>query len=162
MTDPWLVQFEERRKAREAQDRSFDLDGETLTVRATVAPEVAVRYYELGARYTAFVTAFREAEAAGKEPPLESGIDDAEMLDISEATIRSCLDVKSLAAWDRLRSPEHARPLGLFDIYGLANYVLTKVTTLPTVAPAVSSNGRTQTANSSKAGSRSRAGTRKP
>ena len=155
MTDPWLVQWEERRKAREAQDRSFEIDGETLTVHATVLPEVSSRYYELGARYTAFVTAFRDAEAAGKEPPLTSGIDDSEMLDISEATIRSCLTPDSLPAWERLRSPDHARALGLFDIYGLANYVLTKVTMLPTAAPAASLNGRTATAASSKGGSRS-------
>ena len=157
--DPWLVQYEARRAARKQQDRSFTVAGETLTVRPSVAPEVAVRYEELGARFSAYVTEVQAAEAAGKELPTRSGISDAEMLDVSEGTIRSCLDSASIAAWEKLRDPDAEDPLGLFDIYNLAGYVLAKVTTLPTVAPAASSNGRTPTAKLSKAASRSRAKT---
>ena len=36
--EPWLEQFEARRKEREEADRSFTLLGETLVVKANVAP----------------------------------------------------------------------------------------------------------------------------
>lgn len=157
MTDPWLVQFEQRRKVRAQHDRSFVVEGETLQVRPAVAPEIGIRYGDMAAKFAAYLTDALAAEKAGEPLPTSSGIDDAEMLDISEATIRACLDPASLSAWERLRSPDNADPLGLFDIYGLASFVLTKVTGLPTVAPADSSNGRTPTAKPSRGASRSRA-----
>ena len=161
MTDLWLERFEQRRQKRAQAKHQFPLLGEHLTCRAHVAPETALRFYDLQARFNAYGEQVRAAEAAGKELPTESGIPEDEMFEVSEATILACLDEESHAAWQRLRSPDLPDPLDIWDLYGIATYVLARASGLPTVAPTGSSNGRTNTKPSSPAGSRSRARTKK-
>ena len=161
MTDLWIARFEERRQERIEGERTFELLGEKWRVRPHVAPETALRYYDLQRRMSAYVTAVQEAEAKGQPAPAEAGIDDEEMLQISEATIRACLDPASLPTWERARDPQAEDPLDLWDIYGIASYMLARASGLPTAAPTGSSNGRATTSSSSKAASSSRAKARK-
>jgi hypothetical protein len=158
--DPWLEQFEARRKEREQADRSFTLLGETLVVKPNVAPEVGLRREAFQQKVAAYTVEVAEAQATGKEIP-ELGVDDEEFLALSESIIVACLEPDSLDAWKRLRDPAHPDPLSLMDIYGLSGFVLAKASRLPTVAPAASSNGQAPGARTSKAGSPSRAAVRK-
>jgi hypothetical protein len=158
--DPWIEQFEARRKEREQADRSFTLLGETLVVKPNVAPEVAFRRSQFDARVAAFKEAYDEAEKAGKETPV-LGVDDEEFLELSQSIIVDCLEPESLPAWNRLRSPEHPDPLSLLDIYGLSGYILARVTRLPTAESTDSSGGLKNGRASSKAASPSRVAVRK-
>jgi len=158
--DPWLTQFEARRKERADKDRSFILGGETLTVRPSVAPEVGLRRGEFEARIAKFQIDVAEAEKAGKPQP-ELGVSDQELLDLAEGIIMDCLDPDSYDAWLRLRSPDNPDPLSLMDIYGLSGYVLSRVVRLPTDGPSASSDGPQTNGRNSKAASTSRAATRK-
>lgn len=158
--DPWLVQFEARRKEREDADRSFTLLGETLVVKANVAPELALRRADFQARVEKYTIDVAEAQAKGAPIP-DLGVDDKEFLELSESIIVACLEPDSLAAWARLRSPEHPDPLSLMDIYGLSGFLLAKASRLPTAAPAASSNGHQGGRRTSGAASSSRGASRK-
>lgn len=161
--DPWLEQFNARRTdrlERTRDDRTITLLGETLTVKASIAPEVGIRIDEITTRLADYIERGQAAQQAG-EPLPEAGISDTDLLDLSEATIRACLDPASTPAWERLRSPDSPDPLDLMEIYGLARFLVSKVTLLPTDAPSGSSDGQTNTEPSSKAGSPSTAAARK-
>lgn len=158
--DPWIQQFEARRKERLKADRSFTVLGETLTAKASVAPEIGLRIGEFQARVAVYTVAAQEAQVKGKPIP-DLGVSDIEMLDLSEATIRACLEPSSIKAWERLRDPNRPEPMTLMDIYGFATYVLAKATGLPTDALADSSTGPARNGRSSTAASSSRAGTRR-
>lgn len=160
MTDPWLEQFAERRKAREEADRSFDLLGERLVVRASIAPEAALRLAQFDIRLARWKDEVDEAERLKKEPP-PLGVTDEEMLAMDEEAIRAALEPESWPAWDRLRAPDAAEPLSLLEIHGLSRYVVSRVSGLPTERPAGSSAGPQNGASSSKAKSGSRAAGRK-
>lgn len=160
MTDPWLEQWEQRRQERAQTDRSFTVLGETLTAKASVAPEIGIRLAEFQTRVAAYVPVAQAAQAKG-EPLPELGVSDEEMLALSEATIRACLEPASITGWERLRDPERADPMTLMDIYGFATYVLSKATGLPTGASGGSSAGPQSNGRSSTAASPSRGKTRR-
>lgn len=159
--DPWLEQFEARRKEREAADRTFTLLGEELTVKPSVAPELALRLFGFKKKLLEYWTARLAAEENGTALPSGDDVSDELMLDLSESVIRGCLTFESLPAWERLRSDESEQPLSLPEIYLLADGVISKVTQLPTGGPSASSDGRTSTTKPSRVKSRSAAATRK-
>ena len=158
--DPWIQQFEARRAERAKADRSFEVLGEKLVAKASVAPEIGLRIADFQAKVALFTVAVAEAQQKGKPIP-ELGVSDTELLDLSEATIRACLEPGSIAAWERLRDPARKDPMTLMDIYGFATFVLAKATGLPTGAPDGSSTGPSRNGRSSTAASRSRAAGRK-
>jgi hypothetical protein len=158
--DPWLENWEARRKERESADRSFEVLGETLVAKASVAPEIGLRLAEFQSRIAVYVPLAQEAQEKGKPLP-DLGVSDEELLALSEATIRACLEPASHEAWARLRDPERADPMSLMDIYGFATYVLSKATALPTGAPAGSSSGQASNGRSSTAASPYKAQARK-
>lgn len=139
--DPFLERFEARRKAREEADRSFEILGVTLTVKPAVAPEVGLRVARFQRAISEYVDAFTKAEAEGTPPPDSSGYDDEEMLALSESVIAECLEADSLPAWVELRRPDNPDPLTLLEIYGLATYILSRASALPTDGPSASSDG---------------------
>lgn len=158
--DPWLEQFQERRAAREQADRSFTLLGEELTVKSTVAPEVGLRVARFDMQIAQYIQAVQEAEAKGEPRPL-AGVTDEEMLELAESVIRDCLDPAAVPVWERLRDPGAKDPLDLVEIYGLARFMVGKVSGLPTERPSVSSAGPQNGRTSSKVKSGSRAATRR-
>ena len=140
-TDPWLTQFEERRKERDQEDRTFDFLGERLTHKAQVAPEVGFRLGAFQRKQIAY-TAEQEERAARGEDREPMGVTDEEFLELCEWTIRSCLEPDSIAAWERIRDPNHPDPMTLLEIYGFATYVQAKAAgVFPTVEPTGSSAG---------------------
>ncbi len=159
--DPWLAQFEERRKEREQADRSFTVLGEELVVKASVAPEVGLRLAKFQVAMAKYVADFQEAQAKQKPPPTDSGYTDEDMLELSESVIVDCLTPESLEAWQRLRDPARPEPLALLEIYGLAGYVLARASGFPTGGPSASSDGQRNGKSSSQAKSPSRAASRK-
>lgn len=159
--DPWLEQFEARRKERETADRTFTLLGETLTVKPSVAPEIGLRIARFQMQMAEHVDAVNAAEKTGTEPPSRSGISTEEMLDLSESVIRSCITADSLEAWERLRASDAADPLNLMDIYSLAIYALSRASGVPTEGSSDSSDGPANTNGKSKGRSSSTAGARK-
>ena len=160
--DPWLVQFEERRKEREAADRSFEFLGETLTHKAMVAPEGGFRLGGFQRRQLAY-SKEQEARQARGEDTEPMGVTDEEFLDLCEWTIRSCLEPESLEAWERIRDPASPEPLSLLEIYGFATYIQAKASgVFPTDAPTGSSAGRSNGVSSSTGVSPSAAPKRRP
>ena len=154
--DPWLVQFEERRKELEHADRSFEFLGETLVHKAMVAPEVGFRLGAFQRKQLAYSKEQTEKVDRG-ETPDPMGVTDEEFLELCEWTIRSCLEPESIEGWERLRSPDAREPLSLIEIYGFATYVQAKAAgVFPTVAPTSSSDGRSNGGSSSKGASPSR------
>ena len=153
--DPWLTQFDERRKERELADRSFEFLGETLTHKATIAPEVGLKLGAFQRQQLAY-TAAQEERAKKGEDREPMGVTDEELLELCEWTIRSCLEPESLPAWERIRAPEFPHPMDWSEIYYFATYIQAKAAgVFPTVAPTGSSDGQSNGASSSKAGSRS-------
>ncbi len=153
--DPWIVQFEERHRAKADARRTFTLFGEEFRLRATIAPEVAFRFNEFARDLDAFMLEIQAADREGREPARSwLGTDELELLGLCEATIRRCLDPDSIPAWERLRDPDRPDPFDLWEIYGFARYTIVKAAEpIPTDAPTVSSNGREPTTGSSKAAS---------
>ena len=160
MSDAWLDDFQRRIADRKVSDRSFELLGEKLTVKPSVAPQVGLNFNSTRDKVIQQTRARQEALDAGKDAP-DPLVTDEELLDVIEQTIRACLEPSSLPAWDKLRSPEHASPLNWFDLYSLCDYVLSRASGLPTVASVASSNGRASAGRSSRAASSSRVAGRK-
>ncbi len=175
MTDDFLAAFEARRAARIQADRTFDIAGETLTFRPTVAPEVGMRLEQMRQTVRAQLETLRkQADEAEKKAAANGGdadmaalaealdnltVSDQDMLHIGDETVIACLDPGSHAAWARLRSPESPQPLTFDEVFEVADYLLGRVAGIPTSAPADSSAGRTQTASRSKGRSSSPAKT---
>jgi len=160
MTDAWLTEFEKRRGERETADRTFTLLGEQLTVKATVAPQITIRFNN--ARRDAILDA--QAAIAAREANTDlpdPRITDEQMIEIAEETARALLDDSSLDAWERLRSSDNPAPLSFREIFEVCDYLIARASGLPIDAPAASSNGRQTGGRSSTAGSSSKAAPRK-
>lgn len=161
MTDEWLEKFEQAHADRETADRTFTLLGEDLTVKASVAPEVALRLTAMRRAVAADLDSLRAAETARQEaitagadtstltalPKLE--ITDQAMIDTAEATVLACLEPASHDGWHRLRSPDHPTPLTFAEIFQICDYVIGRASATPTGGPAASPNGPTPTAATS-------------
>ena len=178
MSETFLEQFERKRRERLEADRSFPLAGETLVHKPAVAPEVGQRLEQarvaVAAQLDQAMALQRELQkrvedANGDGPNLE-GLDlsvlsdmkrDDEIIAAADEAILACLEPGSHKAWGRLRDPAAAYPLDFNDIMGIADYLLGRVTGIPTDAPAGSSAGRTKTAKPSKAASSSPARSRR-
>jgi hypothetical protein len=164
MTDEFLERFEENRKAREQAERSFPLLGETLTFRAHVPYEIG---RGLEAARMRFADDLGEAqrrlnEANGTAPDLSDlTLNTDELVSAADAQILACLEPESREAWARLRALDAAEPLNFHEIGQIADYLLGRVSGIPTDAPAGSSGGRKTTASKSKAASSSTARTSK-
>lgn len=177
MTDDFLAAFEAKRAARMAADRSFQLGGETLTFRPSVAPEIGMHLEEMRQRVRSQIENLQAALAKAEKPEgngadpdlspitaaLESmDISESDMLQIGDETILACLEPASHEAWARLRSNDAAQPLIFDEVFEIADYLLGRVAGVPTDAPADSSDGRTETAKPSKGRSSSPAKTPTP
>lgn len=172
-----LEKIEAARRAREEADRTFTLAGETFKYRTAVAPAVVFRFrdsqrikwedlrdaYEWGEKMQAAqnMNGGGEAEVARlmAEMP-QARQTDEELLAMADATIVALLDPESHEAWARLRSEENPHPLTYDECFDFLDYLLGRVTDLPTVAPTDSSPGRTETASKSKGASSSPVKTR--
>lgn len=157
--DEWMQQFDERREARRNASRTFTFCGVKLTHKVSIAPQVAIQFNETRLRATRALRA--AAEATDASPSELEIVSDAELIDTADATVRACLEPGSVAAWGKLRSIDNPEPLTFGEIFQFCDYIITKCSSLPTDAPSASSNGASSGARSSKAGSSSRAGTRK-
>lgn len=160
MTDSFLERFEKRRQERLAVDRSFPLAGETLVHRASVAPEVGSRLEAMRDEVGKTVAEARRRIAAANGDPADLSdldFDDSRMIESADETILACLEPESHEAWARLRAIDAEYPLNFEEIMSLADYLLGRVTGIPTSAPADSSAGRTTTGKRSKADSSSTA-----
>lgn len=160
--DDFLTRFEQRRADRLKADRSFTVAGETLTHKPSVSPEVGQRLEEVRRQVGAELEeAQKRIQAANGNPPDLSDlkISDDVMILTADETILACLEPGSHEAWARLRDVNAEYPLNFEEIMELADYLLGRVTGIPTVAPADSSAGRTTTAKRSRANSSSTAKT---
>lgn len=160
--DPWLEQFNARREERERRARIVELLGETLTLKPAVAPQVAIRYYDAKRRlltYYAEAEQLRQENKEVPEPPVD--LQDPALIDLFDDTMRSCLAAESLESWGRIRDPERADPLNWEDLFNLCEGILATASGFPTERPTGSSDGPPKNGRSSKAGSSSRAATRK-
>lgn len=165
MSDTFLERFEQRRTERLQADRSFVLAGETLTFKPSVAPEVGMRLQTVRQQYaTQLLEAQRRLAAYEKDPGKPIEVDDLNLdaealIAAADEQIMACLDDPGQKAWGRLRALDAEYPLSASEIGEIADYLLGRVTGIPTDAPVDSSNGRTKTVNGSKAPSSSRAKT---
>jgi len=160
MSDAFLEAFEQRRKEREQAERSFTLLGETLTFRAHVPYETGRRLEQARRDFEEGITEARKRldAANGSVPDLSDlPIDTDALVQAADEQILACLEPSSRKAWSKLRALDAREPLTFEEIGQIADYLLGRVTGLPTVAPAGSSAGRTETAKPSKAGSSSKA-----
>lgn len=137
--DPWLDNFNATREARLQENRSFELLGEKLTVKISVAPEVGFRRDDLRRKVRADIEAAKQAAERGDPAPATTS--DEEIFAVAEDTIIACLDPESLPAWRRLRSPDQPVPLSFREVFALCDYVLARASGLPTGGPSESSAG---------------------
>lgn len=160
MSDDWLDTFNEGIAVRERGERSFEVLGETLTVKPSLAPQVAIRYFTAKRRLIEFTALRIAAEAEGAEkPPLPEDLQDEALLELMDMTARACLDTATAPAWDRLRSDDHPTPLDWDQLFSLCEYLIGRASTHPTDEPIGSSNGQPGTSPSSEDASLSPAGT---
>ncbi len=163
MTDDFLERFEAQRAARLAAERTFDLAGETLTFKPSVPPETGTRLQAARERYAnALQEGQRRIDAYERDNTVGLTTDDLDLdLDglilAADEQILNCLEPDGQAAWGRLRALDAAEPLTFQEIGQIADYLLGRVTGIPTVAPAGSPDGRTTTGKQSKDGSSSKA-----
>ena len=162
MSDAWLESFEARRAERAHHAETVTVDGVTLTLRPGVAPQVAVRYYDAKRRLIVHTALAQEAAAKGTSAPeIPDDLQDAALLDLFDETMRACITDDSLPALAELRAADRPNPLGWVDLWDLAEYLLARVSGVPTGRPADSSNGSAAATGSSTDGSPSPARTRK-
>lgn len=160
MTDDFLTRFEQRRQERLAADRSFPLAGETLIHKASVAPEVGKRLEDMRQEVGRELDEAKRRLAEANGEPLDLSdlkISDDIMIQAADETIIACLEPDSHETWARLRAIDAEYPLNFEEIMMLADYLLGRVTGIPTDAPAGSSAGREKTGRKSKADSSSTA-----
>lgn len=170
MTDDFLADLKRRHAERAAADRTFDLLGESLTHRPSVAPEVARTLEEAGQALADLADRHRHALNGGREDiPDEEFLvmlneqADAQrlVLDAAEHTVLACLEADSHASWARLRSEAAASPLTADDVLEVARQLVVKLSQHPTLAPGGSSPGRKPTGAASRGTSSSTGRTRK-
>lgn len=139
MSEQALEQFAARRAAQEKDKpkRTFEFEGERLIVRASIVPEVLLRRFAL------------------------DGMTYEQVLQRIDETALACLEPESAKAWAKLRSPDHSPPLNLDAMTWLCDHIMGIAAGLPTERPADSSDGPPATQPSSRAGSSSRAATRR-
>lgn len=160
--DPWLEQLLARRKERETAARTVELLGEILILKPAVAPQVAMRYYDAKLRLIVYYAEAEKLRAEGQDVQLPAAdLQDAALIDLFDDTMRSCLAEESLEAWGRLRDPNRPDPLNWEDLFSLCEGILATASGVPTGGPTDSSDGPPKNGRSSKAGSPSRAATRK-
>lgn len=160
--DPWLEQLLARREARETAARSVELLGEKLILKPAIAPEIAMRYYSAKGRLILYYVEAERLRAEKKEiPEMPVDLQDLALIDLFDDTMRSCLAEQSLEAWGRLRDPVRQNPLNWEDLFSLCEGILATASGVPTGGPTDSSDGPPKNGRSSKAGSPSRAVTRK-
>jgi hypothetical protein len=152
MTDDFLERFEAQRAARLAAERSFQLAGETLTFKPSVREKYANQLAEGQRRIQAY-----EADNSVGLTTDDLDLDIDGLILAADEQILNCLEPDGQAAWGRLRALDAAEPLTFQEIGQIADYLLGRVTGIPTDAPAGSSAGRTTTAKPSKAASSSKA-----
>lgn len=162
--DDFLQNFERRRAEREQADRTFTLAGVTLTHKPSVAPEVGSRLEAMRRKVAAQLDEAQKRLAAAKDGALAdlSDLDlrDEDMIQVADETILDCLEPDSHAGWAKLRDPASPHPLNFEEVMSITDYLLGRVTGVPTVASADSSDGRTNTGSRSKGSSSRRAKTR--
>lgn len=159
MSDSFLEAFEQRRKAREQSARSFTLLGQTLTFRAHVPYGVGHKLEAAREKFAGDIgeAQARLAKANGTAPDLSDlTLDTDELVDAADEQILACLEPESRETWGRLRALDSETPLNFAEIGQIADYLLGRVSGIPTDAPAGSSAGRTTTASRSTANSSSR------
>lgn len=155
MSETALEQFMQRRQERAATPRSFIFEGETLIVKAGVAPEVAMKLARTRRALLEHTLRATEAARLEKEIP-DAPFTDEELLAVGDETALACLAPESREAWERIRSVDAANPLIWTDIFFLCDHFLARAAEpVPTVPPADSSAGRANTNGSSKDASRS-------
>lgn len=158
MQDEFLRAFAEQRKLRAEADRTFEIDGNKLTYRPSVAPEVPLRFQEATDLLARWAVAVNEmlASANGSTPTLpEQPITEAQLIAVYDATVLACLEESSHEMWARLRSPDAPYPLLGEEVYRLAVYLIGKTTSLPTDGLLGSSSTQPETETTSTGNSRS-------
>ncbi len=146
--DPFQA-LEQQIEARLERERTFTFLGEQFTHRPSVSPSVGIRYAKQ------FLIVSTELAQSVEETSDEA------IIRSCDETVKSRLEPESWEAWDRLRADDARIPLTFRDIFEFADVLLGRVAGIPTDAPTGSSDGRTATANGSKADSSSRAKTSK-
>ena len=115
-TDPWIEQFEERRRERAAANRKIRLADETLIYRPSVAPEVGLRLQQVVRESQEEIAENEAREKRGEKTIDNLGRSNSEILEAADWTVRSCLEPSSVEAWERLRSLDHPEPLTSTEI----------------------------------------------
>jgi hypothetical protein len=122
--------FNEPRRARSESERRFLLGPYTFTRRATAAPELLLRFQTAG----------------------EDG-DDRNVIQIFDETVEALIDpaalvtetgeeVESLVAWRTMRTEgDENGVIGMEDIEGIVEFVVSGLTERPTGEPSDSSDG---------------------
>lgn len=120
--------IEERRKARAARDRSFELGGETFTYRPSVPMEAMAEYYDM---------------ASG-----QNIVSNADAINIIDSTVLAFLEPGQEEKWTKVRQdPENA--LSVWDCHELIEGLLETATGRPTLPPSVSTVGQKKSGTTS-------------
>ena len=154
-TDPWIEQFEERRRERAAANRKIRLADETLIYRPSVAPEVGLRLQQVVRESQEEIAENEAREKRGEKTIDNLGRSNSEILEAADWTVRSCLEPSSVEAWERLRSLDHPEPLTSTEIIEFAFFIQARASGLPTGRPTVSPGGPQPTGTTAKGGSSS-------
>lgn len=151
MTDKWLEKFAADREERERVNRTLEILGETLTVKPSIAPQVATRYFDIKRQLAQNYVEKEEAKKTGSEPPVtpEELLDPA-IIDLLDETCLACLTADSVSAWKRIRDPQHPAPPGWNDLFSLCEYLIGRASGHPTDGPDDSSTGPAETNPSSE------------
>lgn len=122
-----MKNFDTERDARYQADRTFRLGGEVLTYKASVAPEVILRW--------------------NKAVTGELGeLSEENWLAIFDETVELILEGdESIETWRSLRRPEIANPLNIADMREVLVWLIEQATGRPTTEPQGSSAGSATT-----------------
>lgn len=122
--------FDEIRREREQRDRSFRIGGEEFTYKASVAPEVLVRW--------------NSAATAELE------LTETEWLELFDETTLAILDPGQQEKWERVRAVGGDHPLNIGDMRAVIQFLIEEATGRPTGPPAGSSPGGDSTETGSR------------
>lgn len=126
-----MKDFDRERRQRQETDRRILIGGRELSYRASVAPEVVLRWNQA---------------ATGELGELT----EEDWLRLFDETIVALLDPGQDDAWQEIRDPRGDDPLNLADMRAVLAYLMEAATGRPTGEPSGSSNGGTTTETPSK------------
>lgn len=130
-----MKDFDAERRARLERDRSFQLGGETFTMRPSVAPEATLRWSQMAMGEIGVERELPVLDGKGEATGnirTRKIVPEAEALDIFDETVLAFLEPGQEEKWATVRGADVELPLTIDDLRELIEWLFEAQTGRPT------------------------------